>query len=79
MTADEAFFCCTPFCILPALRFQGRSIGNGKRGPVYSKLVERWGEKVGVDIIGQIEKWGREEKSSTADGATPYKFDPPKP
>ena len=32
------------------------------------------GEKVGVDIIGQVEKWAREQKGSGAAGATPYQF-----
>jgi branched-chain amino acid aminotransferase len=74
MTADEAFFCCTPFCMVPAFRFHGRPIGTGSQGPVYTKLIKRWSEKVGVDIIGQIEKWAREEKNDRTGGATPYKF-----
>jgi branched-chain amino acid aminotransferase len=79
MTADEAFFCCTPFCMVPAFRFHGRPIGTGRQGPVYTKLIKRWSEKVGVDIIGQIEKWARVEKRGGAGGATPYKFSPPAP
>jgi branched-chain amino acid aminotransferase len=76
MTADEAFFCCTPFCMVPAFRFHGRPIGTGGQGPVYTKLVKRWGEKVGVDIVGQIEKWALSEKDDNTRGATPYKFNP---
>jgi branched-chain amino acid aminotransferase len=74
MTADEAFFCCTPFCMVPAFRFQGRPIGTGVLGPVYSRLIRRWGEKVGVDIVGQVQKWARQQKSVGAAGATPYQF-----
>jgi branched-chain amino acid aminotransferase len=74
MTADEAFFCCTPFCLVPAFRFHGRPIGSGEPGPIYTKLINRWGKKVGVDIIGQIEKWAREEKQGGGGGATPYQF-----
>ena len=74
MTADEAFFCCTPFCMVPAFRFHGRPIGSGALGPVYTRLIRRWGEKVGVDIIGQVEKWARQQKGVGAAGATPYQF-----
>ncbi len=74
MTADEAFFCCTPFCAVPACRLHGRPIGDGKPGPIYSRLIALWGEKVGVDIIAQIEKWAKAETPQTGGGATPYGY-----
>jgi branched-chain amino acid aminotransferase len=79
MTADEAFFCCTPFCIVPAFRFHGRPIGKGSQGPVYTKLIKRWGEKVGVDIIGQIETWAHLEGNHKPSGATTYQFEANQP
>lgn len=39
--ADGAFFSCMPFSIAPATRFRGSDIGDGKVGPVYSRLIER--------------------------------------
>ena len=73
--ADEAFFSCTPFSIAPATRFLGRDIGDGKVGPVYSRLIERWSQNVGVDIIGQTQAYAAAAgKSRTARGATPYQF-----
>lgn len=75
LTADEAFFSCTPFSIAPATRFQGRDIGDGKVGMVYSRLIERWSRNVGVDIIGQTRAYATAAaKGRTARGATPYQF-----
>ena len=50
MTADEAFFTCTPFCMVPALRFNGENVGTGQLGPIYSKLMSEWGSQVGVEL-----------------------------
>lgn len=75
LTADEAFFSCTPFSIVPATRFQGRPVGTGKVGPVYSRLIERWSHNVGVDIIGQTRAYAlAAKKSGGPKGATPYQF-----
>ena len=53
MIADEAFFTTTSFSAMPATRFNGQPIGDGKVGPVYRRLIEAFGDMVGVDIIGQ--------------------------
>jgi branched-chain amino acid aminotransferase len=71
-TADEAFMTGTPFCMLPVTRLNGVAIGNGEVGPVFNRLLERWGENTGVDIAGQIKDWNEVLKSSG--GATPYQF-----
>ncbi|MFO0947349.1 MAG: aminotransferase class IV [Planctomycetota bacterium] len=52
-TADELFFTSTPYCIMPATRFNGLSVGNGRVGPITRKLLEKWGQNVGVDIAQQ--------------------------
>lgn len=74
MTADEAFFTCTPFSAVPATRFRGEPIGTGEVGPVYRSIVEKWGENVGVDIIGQIQHYAQTNTGGPAVGATPYQF-----
>ncbi len=75
MTADEAFFSCTPFSIIPAVKFQGRPIGAGKVGPVYTTLIERWSRNVGVDVIGQIQAYAAAAAPARpGGGATPYQF-----
>jgi len=74
MMADEAFFTCTPFSIVPAVKYHGGNIGTGKIGPIYTKLVDRWSKNVGVDIIGQIQAYAAANQGGPAGGATPYQF-----
>ena len=74
LTADEAFFTCTPFCMVPAFKFNGHPIGDGKIGPIYKNLISEWGKRVNVDIIAQIQKWAAVAQDSDATGATPYSF-----
>jgi branched-chain amino acid aminotransferase len=56
-TAEEAFFTGTSPCILPVTRADGLSIGSGEPGPITSKLLGAWGERVGVDISAQAIKY----------------------
>jgi len=52
-TAEEVFFTSTPYCIMPATRFNGLTVGDGKVGPITKKLLAAWSERVGVDIVAQ--------------------------
>jgi branched-chain amino acid aminotransferase len=52
-TADEAFFTSTPYCIMPATRFNGLPVGDGKVGAITKRLLVGWSELVGVDIVAQ--------------------------
>lgn len=52
-TADEAFFTSTPYCIMPATRFNGLPVGDGAVGPITQRLLAAWSELVGVDIVAQ--------------------------
>ena len=52
-TADEVFFTSTPYCIMPATRFNGLPVGDGQVGPVVKQLLAAWSELVGVDIVKQ--------------------------
>jgi len=52
-TADEAFFTSTPYCIMPATRFNGLPVGDGKVGPLTQRLLAAWSDLVGVDIVAQ--------------------------
>lgn len=54
-TADEVFFTSTPYCIMPATRFNGLTIGNGMVGPVTRQLLGAWSKLVGMDIVAQAE------------------------
>ena len=52
-TADEAFFTSTPYCIMPATKFNGLPVGDGQVGTVTKQLLQAWSEHVDVDIVGQ--------------------------
>lgn len=55
-TADEVFFTSTPYCIMPATRFNGLPVGDGRVGRVTNRLLAAWSAKVGVDIVAQAQR-----------------------
>jgi hypothetical protein len=59
--------------MLPVTTLNSLPIGNGKKGPVFEKLLNRWGKNVGLDIEKQIKAFNA-EMTSTGSGASPYKF-----
>ncbi len=74
-TADEAFMTGTPFCILPVFRFNSLPVGDGNFGEITGKLINHWGNNVGVDIIEQIKFFGKECQSFMSNNnPTPYEF-----
>lgn len=64
MTADEAFFCSTSYCLMPATRFNGTPVGDGAPGPVTTQLLAAWSELVGSDIVGQAKRCAALEHST---------------
>ena len=54
-TADEVFFTSTPYCIMPATKFNGLPVGDGSVGPVVKRLLAAWSDLVGLDIVAQAE------------------------
>ncbi len=54
-TADEAFFTSTPYCIMPATKFNGLPVGDGQVGTITKQLLQAWSEQVGVDIVAQAQ------------------------
>ena len=65
-TADEAWWTSTTVCMIPITRFDFQSIGDGKPGPVYHRLLNAWPAEVGVDISAQAEGYARLEKTWVA-------------
>ena len=65
ITADEAFYTGSSFSILPATRFNGHSIGNGRPGPTTERLIGAWNEMVGVDIKAQARMFAELAKDYT--------------
>ena len=58
-TADEAFFCSTPFAIFAVPQVDRRDIGDGNPGPVTQQLLAAWSEFVGLDIAEQARQQAR--------------------
>ena len=56
-SADEVFLSSTPLCLLPVTRLNGRPIGTGRPGALFERLIAAWSEMVGVDIVGQAERF----------------------
>jgi branched-subunit amino acid aminotransferase/4-amino-4-deoxychorismate lyase len=59
--AGEAFLTSTPNCLLPVTRFAGRAIGDGRPGPIYTRILAAWNELVGLDIAGQAVRFANRE------------------
>lgn len=70
--ADEAFMTGTPFCMLPVTSLNGTSIGDGKVGEIFHKLISKWSSNTNVDIINQIKSWN--QSSAKTNSPTPYEF-----
>ena len=51
--ADEILLTSTPNCLLPATRFDGLPVCDGRPGPVARRLLAAWSEAVGIDIAAQ--------------------------
>jgi branched-chain amino acid aminotransferase len=73
MEADEAFMTGTPFCILPVVSLDGMVVGDGKPGRTTKRLLKEWGNKVGVCIEKQVQKWNWEDDGKII-GPSPYQF-----
>jgi len=55
MQANEAFLASTPYCLAPVTRINGVPIRDRRPGgPIFRRLMEAWGERVGLDIVRQI-------------------------
>jgi branched-chain amino acid aminotransferase len=52
-TADGAFFTSTPYCMMPATKFNGLPVGDGTVGPVTKRLLQGWSDLAGLDIVQQ--------------------------
>jgi len=55
-TADELFFTSTPYCLMPATRFNGLPVGDGQVGAVTKQILAAWSDMVGLDIAGQAQQ-----------------------
>ncbi|MCL5104778.1 MAG: aminotransferase class IV [Armatimonadetes bacterium] len=72
-SADEAFFTSTAFTMLPCIKFNGLSIGDGQRGPVFQALLDAFSQAVGTDIEAQTKAFAAEAGGELS-GTTIYSF-----
>ncbi len=72
--ADEAFMTATPFCMLPVTSIHGNKIGDGKRGSIFQKLLNKWSTNVEVNIESQIKNFNKELEDQKISGPSPYQF-----
>jgi len=59
ITADEAFFTSTGYCIMPIVKVNNIPLGDGKPGPIVRKLLAGWSKRVNLDIVAQAESHAR--------------------
>ena len=64
----------TPFCILPVVSLNDLQIGDGKPGKVFTSLLNKWSENVGLDIKKQILNWDKKNKNKSQIKTSPYQF-----
>jgi branched-chain amino acid aminotransferase len=50
------FFTSTPYCIMPATKFNGLPVGDGQIGPMTQRLLGAWSKLVGIDVVAQARK-----------------------
>lgn len=55
--ADEAFFTCTPYSIMPITKINGKPVGSGFVGEKTKNLTNKWFEDVSCDWVRQMEIW----------------------
>ncbi|MAO89000.1 MAG: hypothetical protein CL880_00495 [Dehalococcoidia bacterium] len=56
-TADEVFFTSTPFSVLPVTSVDRREIGDGRPGPIATRLLAAFSELAGIDIVDQAQRY----------------------
>ena len=55
-TADEAFLCNSPSCIIPIVKVDSRTIGDGSPGPITKQLMAACDELVGLNVVDQANR-----------------------
>jgi branched-chain amino acid aminotransferase len=68
INASEAFLASTPYCLMPVTKINGLSIGDGRPGPIYRRLVGAWSQLVGLDIAAQVVDGGKRRTAVESKG-----------
>ncbi|MCH2203233.1 MAG: aminotransferase class IV [Fuerstiella sp.] len=64
INAREAFLASTPYCLAPVTQVNGIPVGNGQPGTMLHRLLDRWSQRVGVNIIEQITSTAHEAEAA---------------
>ncbi|REJ69605.1 MAG: hypothetical protein DWQ31_03805 [Planctomycetota bacterium] len=59
LTVDEMLLSSTPFGIVPVSEVDGQAIGATCPGPMFRRLLERFSQRVGLDIAAQARAFSR--------------------
>jgi len=59
LQADELFCTASSFCLVHGATFEGQTVGDGKPGPIFRKLLEAWKELAGLDFVAQAHDYAR--------------------
>lgn len=59
LQADEIFCTATTYGLVHAVTLEGQSIGDGRPGPVFTRLMSAWQELAGVDFVAQAHDYAR--------------------
>jgi branched-chain amino acid aminotransferase len=54
VNADEAWVPSTPYCLGPVVKLNGTEIGDGRPGPMWRRVLDRWSQIVGKDIYREF-------------------------
>lgn len=61
-SADEAFWTTSSYCLLPCNRINHMPVKQTP-GPLFTRLIKAWSDRVGVDIIDQAMKYHDRESN----------------
>lgn len=65
LSADEAFFTSTSLCACPVASLNGSVYGAGIPGPVTQRLMDGFGDRVGMDFVAQYINFYTGSEAST--------------
>jgi branched-subunit amino acid aminotransferase/4-amino-4-deoxychorismate lyase len=57
LTSSELLLTSTSVSILPIVRVDGQSVGDGRPGSIYRNLLAAWSEAVGLDLAAQAQQF----------------------
>lgn len=72
LNAEEAFFCSTPYFILPVVSLNGSPIGSGRPGEVVGFLRDALTNETGVDAVEQSRLMADRYQDALIRGSRPY-------